>query len=314
MSSVMDHLLDDISFKDFLFENLSSAIFILDKDLKVLKVNNTYKALFHKEELDVLYQLCGNSMGCAFAIEEGKPCGDTSECAHCSLRGCLIKGFSEYDKVQSTYITRKFYVEGKPLFKYLCFKIKCVKFQDEDMAIIVVDDVTELEEQKKQIENMANKDYLTDLYNRRYLFECGEKIYQNARRGAFNLAVVMMDIDLFKKINDTYGHDAGDFILVSFSNILRSNLRQADIITRFGGEEFCVLLNVNKMEDAFLVVEKIRQLLENQKFVYKDQNISVTVSSGITYNLQDSLESMIKIADLMLYKAKENGRNKTFVY
>ena len=70
---------------------------------------------------------------------------------------------------------------------------------------------------------MANKDYLTDLYNRRYLFECGEKIYQNARRGAFNLAVVMMDIDLFKKINDTYGHDAGDFILVSFSNILRDS-------------------------------------------------------------------------------------------
>ncbi len=314
MSSVMDHLLDALSFKDFLFENISAAIFVVDKNFKVRKINNTYQALFHKEEREVLNQLCGNSIGCAFAVEEGKLCGETAECRQCSLRSCVIKGFAEYDKVQSTYVNRKFYVDGKPFFKYFRIKVKSLKFHDEDIAVIVVDDVTELEAQKKQIEDMANKDFLTSLYNRRYLFECGEKIFQNARRGSLHLAVVMMDIDYFKKINDSYGHDAGDFILSSVSDLLRSNLRQADIITRFGGEEFCLLLNVNKYEDAFYVVEKIRQMIEKQKFFHEGKTLSVTISTGITYVLENSLEGMIKKADMMLYKAKETGRNKTLVY
>ena len=314
MSSAPDQFLNLLSFKDFLFDNLSAAIFVVDKDLKVQKVNNAYKALFHKEERDVLNTLCGNSIGCAFAVEEDKPCGQTSECGQCSLRSCLIRCFSEADKVQSTYISRKFYVDGKAFFKYFRIKVKMVKFHEEVMAIIMVDDVTELEEQKKQIEDLANRDYLTRLFNRRYLFECGEKIFQNARRGSFNLAVVMMDIDFFKKINDTHGHDAGDFLLASVADILRSNLRQADIIARFGGEEFCLLLNVSKPGDAFSVVEKIRQMIERQKFFFGNKHIPVTISSGITCILEESLESMIKKSDIMLYKAKESGRNKVMVY
>lgn len=314
MSSVMDHLLDAISFKDFIFENISAAIFVVDKELKVRKINNTYLALFHKEEREVLNQLCGNSLGCAFAVEEGKLCGETAGCKHCSLRACMIKGFAEYDKVQSTYVSRNFYVEGKAILKYFRVKVKSLKFHDEEMAIIIIDDVTELQEQKKQIEDMANKDFLTKLYNRRYLFECGEKIFQNARRGSLHLAVVMVDIDFFKKINDRYGHGSGDFILSSVSDLLLSNLRQADIITRFGGEEFCLLLSVNKYEDAFYVVEKIRLMIEKQKFIHEEKTVSVTISAGITYVLEDSLEGMIKKADMMLYKAKQTGRNKVFVY
>lgn len=309
-----DDLHEAIKFTDFLFDNLSSAIFMVDKNFKVKKVNDSYKALFHKEEVEVLNQLCGNSLGCSFAVEEDKPCGSTTKCRECTIRNCVHKVFGKDELIHSAYVTRKFYIDGSPINKYFRIKSKKVKYNDEEMAVITVDDVTELEEQKIRILEMANKDFLTGLHNRRYLFEYGEKIFQNAKRGNLTLAVVMLDIDFFKKVNDTYGHDAGDFILISLADILKSNFRKADLLTRIGGEEFCLLLNVKKHDDALLVMEKIRKLIQNQKFIYEQTLIPITISCGITNIMEDTLENMIKKADLMLYEAKGSGRNKVLVY
>ena len=310
----IDLLLKSDGFTDFIFNNMTSAIFLVDEELRLQKINDVYKTLFRKEEIDVLNELCGNSLGCSFAIEEGLPCGSTSECSKCSLRKCVLTGFSNSDEIQSTYIARKFYINDKPVFKYFRFKTKCVIYNNKNMAIITADDITELEEQKNKIKEMADKDYLTKLYNRRYLFEYGEKVFKNAKRGYINLSIAMIDIDYFKKINDNYGHDAGDFVLVSLSSILQTDLRSSDIVARMGGEEFCIILNTKENEDGFFVIEKIRKKVEENKFVYTDKTTPVTISCGVTNLIEDTLEEMIKKADMMLYKSKNAGRNQTFLY
>ena len=315
MNTMLDNLMESREFSGFLFQNLSSAIFILDKDLRVRRVNDTYRALFQKEEADVLDQLCGNSIGCAFAVEEGKPCGTTTECGTCSLRKCLVDGsVPEGMPVQSASITRDFYIGGRPVRKHFRVRTRNIAYAGENMSIVSIDDVTELEEQKERIREMADHDYLTGLYNRRSLFEYGGKLYENALRGSFYLAVAMIDIDFFKKINDSYGHDAGDSVLSAAAGLLRGHMREADIVSRFGGEEFCLIFSVRQVANVFPVMEKLRRAVEENAFLFNGERIPVTVSIGVTFSLEDSLGAMISSADRMLYRAKEEGRNRVVVF
>ena len=171
----------------------------------------------------------------------------------------------------------------------------------------------EILEMFQKIKDMANKDFLTGAYNRRFFFEVGEKIYKKSLRKKANLAVAMLDIDHFKKVNDTYGHDVGDIAIKEVKKILSKNLRSSDLMARFGGEEFCVLLEDISFEDLPKLFEKIRQNFENNVIKIDDLKVSYTVSIGIYYGLADSLEEMIRLSDEALFEAKENGRNKVVI-
>jgi diguanylate cyclase (GGDEF)-like protein len=160
------------------------------------------------------------------------------------------------------------------------------------------------------IRDMAYKDFLTGSYNRRYFYDLGESIFLKAKRENKNLCVAMFDIDKFKNINDTYGHDVGDIALQEIAKILKHNLRCSDLIARFGGEEFCVLLENISIEDAKKLFEKIRVILENNVVKAFEHKIQYTVSIGIYYGLENKLETMIKKADDKLYYCKNNGRNQ----
>jgi len=160
------------------------------------------------------------------------------------------------------------------------------------------------------IKDMANKDFLTGLYNRRYFFDSGNPIYSKNKRKKQNIAVAMVDIDKFKNINDTYGHDVGDIAIKEVKNILTDNLRASDLISRFGGEEFCILLEDISEHHAMEVFEKIRDNFEKNFINTGEIIISYTVSIGLCYGLSSSLEDMIKLSDEALYTSKETGRNK----
>ena len=160
------------------------------------------------------------------------------------------------------------------------------------------------------IKDMANKDFLTGLYNRRYFFDSGNPIYSKNKRKKQNIAVAMVDIDKFKNINDTYGHDVGDIAIKEVKNILTDNLRASDLISRFGGEEFCILLEDISEHHAMEVFEKIRDNFEKNSISTGEIIISYTVSIGLCYGLSSSLEDMIKLSDEALYTSKETGRNK----
>ena len=161
-----------------------------------------------------------------------------------------------------------------------------------------------------QIKDMANKDFLTGLYNRRYFFDAGKAIFSKNRRKKLPVAVAMVDIDKFKDINDTYGHDIGDIAIKEVKSILEKNLRCSDLVSRFGGEEFCILLEDITEEDTKIVFEKIRQTFEENEIVTPKVTIKYTVSIGICYGLDKNLDEMIKVSDEGLYYSKEHGRNQ----
>ena len=157
------------------------------------------------------------------------------------------------------------------------------------------------------------KDYLTKIYNRRYLFETGENIVQNALRNDIIPVVGMVDIDHFKKINDTFGHNIGDLVLVEVSTVLKNSIRKSDIIGRYGGEEFCIIANNMDIQAAERIFDKWRENVANIKFDDELQGLKVTISIGVCIQLKNTFNDMIKIADEKLYQAKETGRNRVCI-
>ena len=160
------------------------------------------------------------------------------------------------------------------------------------------------------LENMALTDGLTSLYNRRYFDMFYENIFNQSSRYGIPLTLIMCDIDHFKKINDTYGHDKGDVVLKEIANILKSNTRKTDIAARFGGEEFMVCLPSTEITSALDVARKIKQMVLNVKT--KDIK-KVTVSMGVTFYRKEfgsNPKDLLKRLDNLLYEAKNRGRNR----
>ncbi len=160
------------------------------------------------------------------------------------------------------------------------------------------------------IRNLSNKDFLTGSYNRRYFFESGQAIFDKALRDQRDLVVAMIDIDNFKNINDTYGHDVGDIAIKEIKTLLDKHLRSSDLVARFGGEEYCILLERITLEDAQALFEKIRAAFEANTIDAHGTTIAYTISIGVYYGLCEDLEHMIKRSDEALYTSKENGRNQ----
>jgi len=165
----------------------------------------------------------------------------------------------------------------------------------------------------QKLKDAANKDFLTGMFNRRYFFDSGKQIFKKNKRKAYPIAVAMIDIDKFKNINDTYGHDVGDDAIKEIKKVLDKNLRESDLVSRFGGEEFCILLeeiDINNLQKLF---EKIRAAFETNVIKTNDLEISYTISIGICFGLMDSLDDMIKLSDEALYEAKTTGRNRVII-
>jgi diguanylate cyclase (GGDEF)-like protein len=171
----------------------------------------------------------------------------------------------------------------------------------------------------KELEKLLDRDYLTGLYNRRFFMERFLEEIAWSVRYKEPLSIMMLDIDFFKKINDTYGHGCGDEILKQISNALLSVLRAEDIVARYGGEEFIILLPNTNPEGALTAAEKLRVTVQDRNFLCEsgDIRLSVTISIGVTiYNGETELspDRLIEQADGALYSAKEGGRNRVVVY
>jgi len=165
----------------------------------------------------------------------------------------------------------------------------------------------------RETKEMANRDFLTGLYNRRYFFESGNIIIEKAKREKKNLALAMFDIDKFKNINDTYGHEVGDMAICEVGNIVEKYLRSSDLVARFGGEEFCILIDNITLDDTKKLLEKIRVAFEENIISLNELELKFTVSIGAYYGLDNNLEEMLRIADDGLYKCKDSGRNKVHI-
>lgn len=165
--------------------------------------------------------------------------------------------------------------------------------------------------------NEAKVDFLTGLNNVRQFDKVFNIVAQQTIRNDGYLSLIFLDIDFFKKINDTYGHNIGDIILKDLADILRNSCRIYDNVFRNGGEEFSILLNNCQSDSAMEIAERIRKSIENNKFYISDKKfINITISIGIsTYpNITQNINELLEHADNALYKAKRTGRNKVVLY
>ncbi|WP_169778934.1 GGDEF domain-containing response regulator [Campylobacter curvus] len=186
-------------------------------------------------------------------------------------------------------------------------------FEKEEL-ICRVNNTIEAMENINQIANFANRDFLTSVYNRRYFYDDMTQYLAKAEETAEPYAIAMIDIDHFKNINDTYGHDSGDKVLQFLAKKLVDDTKGNDIVARFGGEEFCVVLKNISQEEAVKFFVNLRAKIANSKISLKKNVINFTVSIGVVFNRSDyRLDELLELADEALYIAKESGRNRVEV-
>ncbi|TAN49538.1 MAG: diguanylate cyclase [Methylococcaceae bacterium] len=162
-------------------------------------------------------------------------------------------------------------------------------------------------------EEAAVTDVLTGLNNRRQLLRLSLPLAAGVKRAGVACAVAVLDIDHFKSINDNYGHDAGDAVLRRVGELMKNRFRSSDIVARIGGEEFCVVATQIPPDQAFTLFNDFRNHLAEEKIIVADQQLSVTVSIGVSTRVRDSIEDMVIAADALLYQAKQSGRNRVII-
>jgi two-component system cell cycle response regulator len=170
----------------------------------------------------------------------------------------------------------------------------------------------DLKRSNELLHDLSITDFLTGLYNRRYLIEALNREILRADRKNGDLSLIVIDIDHFKSVNDTYGHQQGDHVLQVVSNILKNELRNYDIAARFGGEEFIAVLPDVASDEAMLVAERIRLAVEEFRFDNNLSELALTISLGVadlSFSAFPTVDNFIKLADDALYRAKANGRN-----
>jgi diguanylate cyclase (GGDEF)-like protein len=302
---------------DILFEMLKkdsniSQIVIMRKEYNDSKLS-IYKAL-DNERLNAIKDAAVNAENC-WAIKTGK-------------------GFI-YNSTNDDFSCRDFYSNAE---SYACLPIilggnvsGVIQFQSDmekyftndivSSIKIYIDTITPVISNLRllnSLNDLASMDALTKVYNRRYLTKYLDEQINASKEGGHHMCVVMVDIDFFKKFNDTYGHDAGDYVLIHFAEILKSNIREKDVIARYGGEEFVIVLPHTDLPGAYKTAEKLRKKVEDMSLaaINSEAPPKINCSMGIScYPLHgNNMDTLLQSADKALYEAKNSGRNRTCIF
>ena len=291
---------------------------ILNKDVKVLVVDDSKS--FVQKSVDLLNRYKINAL-CAYDGEEALEVLKANKDIKIVLTDYMmpkLDGLELTKKIRRNYqkdelsiivtsndtskrIPAKFLKYGANDFLYK-------GFSNEEFFARINSNI-EIIELFDEIKNKANKDHLTGLYNRRYLFNIGNEIYNDCKTNNKVFAIAILDIDNFKRINDTYGHDIGDIALKEVAVILNKNISSNGLISRLGGEEFCICFYNRNEDEVKELLEYIRKDFEKNVIEIKDIQLKYTISIGCSFDFGLNMDAMIKNADEYLYKAKKDGRN-----
>lgn len=288
-----DALVEEKKFSDTLIESMPGAFYVIDKELNFCRSNHYLKTLIglsKRKQVQRPMLLC--------VLEEDRPL------AAATLKEALETGFAQ---AEFRLITKG---QGTRLFT-----MSARRFQvgETDYLVGIGTDTTEWLAKMKSLEHEAWTDTLTQVANRGHFMEIARQEFARCRRYGHPLSVWMLDVDHFKSINDTYGHQGGDSALQSLVSQSQQALRDWDILGRVGGEEFAVLLPETKTDQALLVAERLRQAIASTLTpVDGGELVHLTVSIGIAtaYDEDTDVEALFKRADQALYEAKQTGRDK----
>lgn len=211
-------------------------------------------------------------------------------------------------------------VFDKKLIGGICFYSRSdtdyASFRFFDIMISELLAIFKMKYQYTEKEFMSVLDGLTGLYNRRQ-FELGlEQEFNRTKRHPADFSLAILDIDFFKKVNDTYGHQYGDYVLKTVSDLMKSSFRKTDLLYRYGGEELVMIMPETNIEGALIPVQRLRKAIEDYAFEYNGVKAKVTASIGLTMNFVEfkNATELLKSADEALYKAKESGRNRVIIH
>lgn len=312
VTSILENALDTILSQEVLNVQAKGGIFLFNEETGRLDLTyhrNIADTLVEAEQsIDLGYCLCGR------AAQSGQIMLSTDssvdERHDTNYPGMVTHG----------HIILPLMANGRPLgvlFLYLPPGVEATTSQIDLLTAISNQLSVALENARlyKKISQLSILDPLTNLFNRRMLHDRLDEEVSRSRRYVKPLSLVMIDIDYFKKINDNHGHLAGDRILIELSTLMKKSVRKIDIVARFGGEEFTILLPDADASGAFIAMERLRQEVEKHIFPVDNQGnaISVTVSMGISTSTPDiskEASELIRAADETLYQAKEAGRNR----
>lgn len=301
---------------NIIFETINNGIIILDEDLNILAWNKWLEVRTNKKSSEMI----GKNICKEFDyINENK--------LKRKIKSVLVTNNASFYSIDP----HKFLIDIKvntivnKVFESMQQDITIVPYDiEKKLVCLYIYDNTKLceinyklEELNDKLKELSNCDPLTNVYNRRYFSEISNKMLSLTTRNSHDLGIIILDIDKFKNINDTYGHGLGDKVIIALAQNLKEIVRDSDIVSRFGGEEFVILMYNINLENAQNVAEKIRQHIEAIEIIDNDLTLRFTVSLGVA--LYDeaidnkNLEYTLKRADKALYMAKQNGRNQVRV-
>lgn len=295
-----DILEADLKLCKLVLNDIGAYVFVKDKNKKYIYANQLTEELF-KDRFDTII---GRSDDELFDIVTSS---DITENDDKVLNfGQSIKK-KEINIIKSTGEKKVYLSVKKPIFNH----------ENEVVGIMGIStDISEIHSLKEELEVQATTDHLTGLFNRRFFFDLARRTFSESERHKYPLSIIMLDIDLFKKINDTHGHPVGDIIIRFVSLLVRGMLRKEDILARVGGEEFAILLPNTNIEAAQFIAEKIRTHIDSQCISGEWLGeITPKISLGVaTFSEGDTeFHEMYTRSDKALYEAKYSGRNKVCV-
>ena len=292
-------------FLDTIFQSIRDPFIILDRDYTIVKANPAYSGLKHIAPEDLIgrkcYEVTRNvSEVCeecivAKTFKSGDPSAKEKKVA-------TTHGADEWVEIY-TYPVISEAGEVTHVIEYVR-NITDRKRADEQRQLFI-----------QELEHLSSVDALTGLLNRRMLYDRLRHEIERVRRYKVDLAMMFCDLDYFKEINDTHGHSVGDEVLKRIAGILRSSLRTADIIGRYGGDEFLVVLPQTSLKDAHDLAERIRVSVQEMRYeVCEGQNVGTTMSIGVTYYAggESDVDALINRIDTALYVSKKAGKNQVY--
>ena len=292
---------------------MSNGVLILNENRQVVFANELFLKMTHSKSMNsIIGKRPGNVFHCMNADIEPEGCGASLFCKSCgviqaflsaleggkSAEECLIERTGNLPPMELRVWTTPVELKG---IKFTIFSLEDIHLEKEHSALL------------QKLKLMSETDELTRLHNRRYLYNEALREISRAQRYKYPISIFMIDIDRFKQINDQYGHLIGDEVLVAFANELMKSVRKMDIVVRWGGDEFVILMPEADTQHAASTAERLLESIAAIRVPTPTGDIAITISigtSGFTPGSEITFDQLTKEADEALYLAKEGGRNK----
>jgi diguanylate cyclase (GGDEF)-like protein/PAS domain S-box-containing protein len=281
--------------KETIFHSISDGVIVLDESGKLVEYNESCRRMFPRMDRSMFGQSLNAVWFAMFGMNDSMP--------------VLNAGQQEIEVVSSGSADKVYRVRVSPLRQN--------EKSSQTGTVMIISDITEMKMMQQKLEQHAYFDELTQICNRRAFFQRCEEEYAKAKRGDVPITTILFDIDNFKKVNDTYGHNAGDQVLVHVADTIRSSIKEDMLFARYGGEEFVLALFGKSAAYGKMFAESLRQRIASRPLVMNGTVIRVTSSFGVaeaTGDEQETLQKLLHCSDEALYAAKRGGRNQVCVY